>query len=195
VKRKRHQIKLKDTDIKHTQMIYPEQWEVLIEKTWRVEDRLLLSLMYYGGLRISEVAKLFSHALDYENKILTVARKGGKLHRFRPIECPHLAQMWKAVLNRKTEEFKFLFAKRANQIPSARALYARVKKLLLHAGLPDELSPHSFRKACGTMLYQRTKDLLYVKDYLNHSDARVTQTYIDTLYLTQHGQMPSFQVQ
>jgi len=42
-----------------------------------------------------------------------------------------------------------------------------------------KLTPHSFRKAFATQLYLKTKDLLYVRDYLHHSDAKITQTYID----------------
>ena len=43
----------------------------------------------------------------------------------------------------------------------------------------SDITPHSFRKACATELYMKSKDLLYVRDYLNHKDAKVTQTYID----------------
>ena len=57
--------------------------------------------------------------------------------------------------------------------------------ILTKSGLPSELTPHSFRRACATNLYIETKDLLFVRDYLNHHDAKVTQTYIDSTQLEQ----------
>ena len=61
-------------------------------------------------------------------------------------------------------------------------MYNRIIKIFRKSMCPsDELTPHSFRKACATNLYEQTKDLLFVRDYLNHSDAKVTQTYIEVL--------------
>ena len=55
--------------------------------------------------------------------------------------------------------------------------------ILKKSGLPSSLTPHSFRRACATNLYIETRDLLLVRDYLNHHDAKVTQTYIDSTQL------------
>ena len=46
-------------------------------------------------------------------------------------------------------------------------------KILKDSGCNGSLGPHSFRKACATNLYLRHKDLLLVRDYLNHKDAKV----------------------
>ena len=51
-------------------------------------------------------------------------------------------------------------------------------KLLRSAGCTRSRSTQ-FSEARATNLYLRTKDLLFVRDYLNHKDAKVTQTYID----------------
>ena len=55
--------------------------------------------------------------------------------------------------------------------------------ILKKSCLPANLTPHSFRRACATNLYIETRDLLLVRDYLNHHDAKVTQTYIDSTQL------------
>ena len=62
-------------------------------------------------------------------------------------------------------------------------MYNRITNILKKCNLPEELTPHSFRRACATNLYIETKDLLLVRDYLNHHDAKVTQTYIDSSQL------------
>ena len=58
--------------------------------------------------------------------------------------------------------------------------------ILKKCGLPSNLTPHSFRRACATNLYLKTRDLLLVRDYLNHHDAKVTQSYIDSTQLQQN---------
>ena len=63
---------------------------------------------------------------------------------------------------------------------STRGMYGRISRILKRAGINSKgLGPHSFRKACATNLYIQTKDILLVRNYLNHKDAKVTQTYIE----------------
>ena len=82
-------------------------------------------------------------------------------------------------------ESEFVFANRQGNKVSTKTMYNLIIRLLVQAGCRDGLTPHSFRKACATNLYIKHQDLLLVRDYLNHSDAKITQTYIDKATL--HG--------
>ncbi len=179
-----HRIKVKETDIEPTLVLSPKDWEKLDHKTWRPKDRLLIHLLYYGGLRLSEVAGLKISALDCNQRILQLERKGGKRHRLNLWKGALIASMWRAYIERahkENAEDAPLFPGRKGKHLSPRGLSKRIKHLLRKAELNPKLGPHSFRKGCATALYQKTKDLLYVRDYLNHTDAKVTQTYIDQI--------------
>ena len=78
----------------------------------------------------------------------------------------------------------FLFQNKEGRPYSLKTFYNQIMKIIERAEVTPGISPHSFRKACATNLYIKTLDLLYVRDYLNHSDAKVTQTYIDKATLS-----------
>lgn len=178
VKSKLHRVKVKEADIQHTHMLYPEQWKALDEVTFSAEDRLMLQLMYYGGLRLHEVAQLKIWDVDFETQTLKFERKGGKIHHLKPFIKSEIFYLAKILVNKHPSN-QYLFAHKADTPIPLSTMHRRMKRIFQAADLPQQLTAHSLRKACATQLYIRTKDLLLVRDYLNHSDAKVTQTYID----------------
>ncbi|MDC1174272.1 tyrosine-type recombinase/integrase [Bacteriovoracaceae bacterium] len=174
-----HHIKLKDEDVDHTEIFPAKYWSHLLEQAWKVEDKLMLHLLFYAGLRIAEVSKLKKKDFNHETGELNIIRKGGKRHHYYVQKAPTIERLWLAQTLKSPNEFLFPNRYKDSHL-SQRAMYQRVKNLIKKAGLRDELAPHSFRKSCATELYSHTKDLLLVRDYLNHSDAKVTQTYIET---------------
>jgi len=179
VKSKIHAIKLKEVDILHTKMIDSESWKQLIEAQWRVRDRLLLHLLYYAGLRLSEVCDLLVEDFDEQTKTLKFKRKGGYIHTLKPQKSNEIFAMLNGFLTAREVPSLFLFPGKKGKRLSNRSMHNQIKSLLKRVHLSNEITPHSFRKACATNLYLKNKDLLYVRDYLNHNDAKVTQTYID----------------
>lgn len=175
-----HAIKLKDADIEHTKLLKRTDFTQLIARLIYPEDRLLAHLLFDGGLRIREATRLKFTDFDEQKGVLTLIRKGGKRHALRLQNATRIFQELERVKTRRVAQSEFVFANTSGQRPvNVRTLHARVKKYLSGALLPQELSPHSFRKGCATELYQKTRDLLHVRDYLNHQNALVTQTYIE----------------
>ncbi|MDD0852907.1 tyrosine-type recombinase/integrase [Halobacteriovorax sp. GB3] len=177
IRPKIHGLKLKEADVKNTRMLYVEEWVALRESAWRVREKLAISLLYFGGLRISELCSLKFSDFDEKNKCITVIRKGGYRH---DLYLMKFNEIYKLLLAHEKKTLgEYLFSGNSLRPLSTRAMYRQLMNLFKKAGLTSELGPHSFRKACATNLYRRTKDLLLVRDYLNHNDAKVTQTYID----------------
>ncbi|PIP93041.1 MAG: hypothetical protein COW00_07235 [Bdellovibrio sp. CG12_big_fil_rev_8_21_14_0_65_39_13] len=184
VKDKLHAIKLKDIDQTHTKLFWKQDWDSLNEAITKPQDRLLLQLLYFAGLRLSEATFLRWEHIDFERGRLKIPRKGGKIHEWMPRHWNELSYQLKFHLQ-KSSTSSFVFCRKNGDPYSTRAMYGRVMKIIQKAGLSTELGPHSFRKGCATDLYLETRDLLYVRDYLNHSDAKVTQTYIDREFLSE----------
>ncbi len=177
VKEKIHGIKLKDTDVEHTPIIPYEQWRNLIESTYRTRERLILLLLYWGGLRLSELTQLRYSSFDEKRKTIKFIRKGGYIHEFSPQRFDEIIKNVSFLM--KDAKSDFIFTNYLGNCLSTRSMYSLIKKLLKSSRCDERLGPHSFRKACATNLYKKTKDLLLVRDYLNHHDAKVTQTYIE----------------
>ncbi|MBL6991241.1 MAG: tyrosine-type recombinase/integrase [Bacteriovoracaceae bacterium] len=179
VKTKLHAIKLKDIDVQSTRLLTADDWSKISESVYRLRLKLIVNLLYWGGLRISELANLKTSNFDELNQTITFARKGGYIHVLKVQKARKIFTLFKAFIATKNNSDVYLFAYKENKPPSDRALYNIIMKILTRANCSKGLSPHSFRKACATNLYRKTKDLLLVRDYLNHHDAKITQSYID----------------
>ncbi len=178
IKSKLHQLKIKDGDFTPTPLVRTEHWEALMAAPLNLKERLFLSLLYWGGLRISEAKDLKVDQLDLSSNMLNLVRKGGKRHHYFIYDDGKLAIWWEAFAQKHGSDFLFPSSYLLGPI-TRRGAYKMVKRCFEKANLPEHLSPHGLRKACATRLYQQTKDLLFVRDYLNHSDAKVTQRYIE----------------
>lgn len=197
VKSKLHSVRLKDVDVVHTPMLFKKEWDILDLKTTKTRQRAMIYLLYFGGLRLIELRQLCWEDIDWDNQYLNLKRKGGDRHRLRPRSSQVLFNEIKRYARTQlppeqtfSQEAQLqgpLFAGKSGRPLSERSLSAVIKRQLARCQLRSEISAHSFRKACATEMYLETRDLLAVRDFLNHADAKVTQTYIDKVALA-HGQ-------
>lgn len=181
-----HSIQLKDVEIHHTKRLSIHDFNLLLEKNYRIKEQLILHLLFYGGLRLAELTALKAEDLDRDTKTLKLSRKGGLQHRLKIQEYSKIEFLWdKYLFSLSLLSIKpvYLFStkKLAFEKPiTERSMSLTIMKCIIHADLTyKELTPHSFRKGCASEMYHKTKDLLLVRDYLNHQDAKVTQTYIE----------------
>lgn len=186
VKSKIHAIQLKDIDVIATKMLTREDFKIIEEKTFRNKERLMIYLLYYGGLRLSELCFLKISNFDRINKIITFTRKGGSIHTLVIQKEELIFKNLDFYLENNQFKSDFLFQNKVGKPYTIKTFYNQIMKIIERANIDSEVSPHSFRKACATNLYIRTKDLLYVRDYLNHADAKITQTYIDKATLSKN---------
>jgi integrase/recombinase XerC len=181
VRKKLHRIKVKDIDINHTKLITQDQYQQLLTVVPRNQDRLMYQMLFYGGLRLAEVTKLQVKHIDKAQQSLKFYRKGGYYHQLRfywPKEIIPYLNQWDQ--SDWSDPERYLFGKMKPY--TERGMYQKILRHLQKAELGHlSITPHSFRKACASYLYKETKDLLLVRDYLNHKDAQVTQTYIESI--------------
>ncbi len=175
-----HHIKLKDADIEHTKLLRADEFDQLTSELVYPEDRLLCYLLFDGGLRIREAQRLKFSDFNWESGSLDLIRKGGKRHHLQLRRKTRIFSELERVKVRQIRPSPYIFSDKTGLRPlSVRALGARIKKYLERYLMDHQRSAHSFRKGCATELYQKTRDLLHVRDYLNHQNALVTQTYIE----------------
>lgn len=187
IKSKLHNIRLKDTDINHTLFLGPEDFEKLDFFAHKTLDRCLIYILYYGGLRLAEAQRLHFHDIDMEQGRVDLIRKGGYRHQLYFHQFVEVKrELIRHEQNENRNQGPIFISQKSKKALTSRALAHRLKKLFLKAGLVQGIAPHSFRKARATELYIETRDLLYVRDYLNHADAKVTQTYIDQKALSKN---------
>ena len=180
VKSKIHSIALKDADINHTKLLGHGDFDSLLKVTRNQEQRLILYLLYYGGLRLEELTRVKKSSFSQKNHTLSLIRKGGSLHTFKLQNFENIFELLVKHTTDKNIKGDDIFLNRFKFPLSSRSMYSKVNLLIKKDGIAQKgLGPHSFRKACATNMYIECKDILKVRNYLNHKDAKVTQTYIE----------------
>jgi len=143
---------------------------------WR--DRLVMELLYGGGLRVSELVGLNYGQVDLERGVARVLGKGRK-ERI----CP-LGRVATAVLARWRSEFARALSPDAPVVVNARQerlpvrqVQLLLKRYLALAELPADITPHKLRHSYATHLLNAGADLRLVQELLGHVNLATTQIY------------------
>ena len=179
VKPKIHSIRLKEMDVNPTMNLRRNDWDKIHDSVYRTRERLIIYLLYWGGLRLAELCNLKVSNFDFKERSLKLIRKGGRVHHLTFFKGDLIFGQLDFYLKNRHLDSDFLFTNSKGSKITEKTMYNLIMRILKKAGTCEGLTPHSFRKACATNLYLKYKDLLLVRDYLNHKDAKVTQTYID----------------
>jgi integrase/recombinase XerC len=143
---------------------------------WR--DRLVMELLYGGGLRVSELVGLNYGQIDFERGVARVLGKGRKERL-----CP-LGRVAMAVLTKWRGEFARDISPDAPVIVNARherlpvrQVQLLLKRYLALADLPADITPHKLRHSYATHLLNAGADLRLVQELLGHVNLATTQIY------------------
>jgi integrase/recombinase XerC len=149
-----------------------EDWKTLNAK-------MLLTLFYTTGMRLSELINLKEKQLDLGRSQIKVLGKGNK-ERIIPISKEVIViirdyQHWKRKEFENTEEVLLVTAKGKRMYP--KYAYLLVKQYLGDIKTLDKKSPHILRHTFATHLMNGGADLNAVKELLGHSSLASTQVY------------------
>lgn len=141
---------------------------------------LIISLLYFTGIRVSELVNLKSNQLDLARGQIKVLGKGNK-ERIIPIH----AGLISLLSNYQSEKVKLFPDALHDQVlltgkqkpPTARQVYDIVSKTLLQVTTSDKRGPHVLRHSFATHLTNNGAELNAVKELLGHTSLAATQVY------------------
>ena len=149
--------------------------------TWQGRtDRLLLTLFYHTGMRLSEQVNLKESQVDFSKKLIKILGKGNK-ERIVPA-APELMKDMKDYLQQKRKEIEKPDTSNFFVLENGKKLYPKyvylaVKKSLSEITTLNKKSPHILRHSFATHLTNNGADLNAVKELLGHSSLASTQVY------------------
>lgn len=159
-------------------------------KTW-VTRFMLIHLVLYSGLRVSEVAllRVGDLRLNGKNPYLVVQRgKGGKkrdVYIDRGL-VKHIREYltirqdaWGESVENDAQAW--LFANASGKIFTTAALHQSFKKALTAAGMEGRCSIHGARHTYSTILLAKTGNIRFVQKQLGHASLNMTSLYADVL--------------
>ncbi len=146
-----------------------------------LRDRALLEILYATGARAGEACGLDVRDINFEYGF---ARCYGKRRKERLVPVGEPARR---AVRRYVEEARpkllrdsgesALFLTRTGGRMSREAVWRRVKKHALAAGIPAEVHPHTLRHSFATHLLSGGADLRSVQIMLGHADISTTEIY------------------
>lgn len=139
------------------------------------KHRLLLSLAYSAGLRVSEVQDLKVGDIDFENFLLHIKGAKGQKDRITPFSKKLQNFLRNAIAGK--EKTEIVFESNQGGKLTARTLQKIFQNALQKSGIKKAATFHSLRHSFATHLLENGTDVRFVQELLGHSNIRTTQRY------------------
>lgn len=153
------------------------------QRKWKNRDKSIIMIFLTTGIREAAMYKLDVSDYNPKKKTLTVTDKEAITDTFNLSDemCETLndwikdrAEMFKGKYSEADTSAMFISNERTRLSPSQ--IDYTVRKYCKVDG--KVISPHKLRATYATQLYNKTKDIMFVKDNMHHKSSRTTETYI-----------------
>ncbi|MCK5730714.1 MAG: tyrosine-type recombinase/integrase [Draconibacterium sp.] len=149
-----------------------------------VRDKLIISLLYGTGIRLSELLILKDSDFDTKGYLIKVL---GKRKKERVIPYPknlnNLLQLYVKLRDEQVEtETTQLLVTKKGKAAYEKLIYRVVKNNLSKVTSLEKRGPHVLRHSYATHLLNNGADLNVVKELLGHSNLAATQVYTHTTF-------------
>ena len=155
------------------EILSKEETKKLLKEFKNEKSKLMISLIYACGFRVSELINLKIIDLNFPEKIGHIRQAKGKKDRIFNIPEFLIEDLKQQVKNQKDKEF--LFTGRNGKL-SARNLQKIVSSAADRAGLKN-IHCHTLRHSFATHLLENGVDIRVIQELLGHSDISTTQIY------------------
>lgn len=149
-----------------------------------VRDKLVLSVFYETGMRLSELISLNDSDVDLHKSVLKVTGKRNK-QRYIPFGEQLKAEI-ESYLNIRNREVKnhceAFFVRENGQVLYPMMVYRLVKQNLSKVVTLKKRSPHVLRHSFATAMLNNEAELETVKEILGHESVTTTEIYTHTTF-------------
>lgn len=145
----------------------------------QAKNRLLIKLIIYTGMRVSEALgiKIKDMVKDGEYLVFQIRGKGNK-PRTAMIKSEHIEKDLNEWMAYRNGESALLFQSRTGKPLTQGYVSYVMDKMLLYAGIRKEKNgAHMLRHTFATLLYQKNRDLILVQEALGHADLNTSRIY------------------
>jgi site-specific recombinase XerD len=147
----------------------------IIDSISNLKHKILISLSYGAGLRVSEVINLKIKDIDIGE--LTIHIKGAKGNKDRITIFPEKIKNDIINLIADRDKNDYLFASERGGKLTERTAQKVFENALKKSGIKKDATFHSLRHSFATHLLENGVDVRYVQELLGHQNIRTTQLY------------------
>jgi integrase/recombinase XerD len=153
-----------------------EEVKKLLEKAETKKSRLMMSMLYACGFRVSELINLKVSNLKFDEKIGQIKQAKGRKDRIFNIPNFLLEDLRQQAAKQEQDSQEFLFSGPKGKL-TPRNLQKIVSKTASKAGINKEVHCHTLRHSFATHLLEDGIDIRKIQELLGHADLSTTQIY------------------
>ena len=153
-----------------------EEVKSLIEISPNYKSKLIISMLYSTGLRISELVSLNKQDLNLERHQGIVKKGKGKKDRLLFFSKELVEPLSKYL---KTVQGDFVFPGWKGNKMHPRNVQNLLNRLKIKAKITKKVSPHTLRRSYATHLHEEGVDIRLIQVFLGHSRIDTTEHYVD----------------
>ena len=153
-----------------------EEVKKLLGSMENKKSKLMLSLIYACGFRVSELVNLKIKDLDFDENIGHVIQAKGKKDRIFNIPLNLKKALMKNAEKQKQDNKEYLFSGPKGKL-SERNIQKIMKKAAEKAEIKKDVHPHTLRHSFATHLLENGVDIRLIQELLGHADLSTTQLY------------------
>jgi len=155
-----------------------EEVKRLICKISNWKHRLMIEVLYGGGLRVSELLNLRVKDLLVENGYGFIRQGKGRKDRIFVLSKVCVEKIKNLIDMEKLSLEDYLFLTNRQEQYSVRSVQEIVKRATLLAGIKKEVHPHTLRHSFATHLIQNGASLNEVQTMLGHKSPETSMIYV-----------------
>ena len=144
---------------------------------------VMIKLMFYAGLRVSELVSLTENSINYNLRQIFIKGKGSK-ERIVPISKEIISEVSSyfeyrdCFVGRKSSPWLFPSLRSSSGHITRDAFFKNLKKLSIQVGIsPSKVHPHVLRHSFATKLVNKKADLRSIQKMLGHEHISTTEIY------------------
>ena len=166
------QMRLPKKERRLPEVLTKDEVKSLIDSADNRKSRLIISMLYSSGLRVSELVNLKVDDLNFNENIGWVRKGKGNKDRIFTLSS-NLGQEFKEYLEGR--EHKYLFSKDGPL--TTRNIQKIIKGTRIRAGINKRVTPHTLRHSFATHLLENGTDIRIIQSMLGHASLNTTQVY------------------
>ncbi len=149
----------------------------LFKAPQRLKQRVLFSLIYSAGLRVSEVCSLKITDIDSDRMQIKVRNSKGSKDRYVILSKCILIGLRKYMLSSRPKEYLFNGRKKGEKLGHG-AVQQSFRLAMKIAKINKAASVHTLRHSYATHLLEQGVDIVSIKELLGHSTIETTMMYL-----------------
>ncbi len=172
IKKEFADIKIPKKDRRLPEVLNKEEVRTLIDSADTLKSRLIISLLYSSGLRVSELVNLKVGDVNMQEKTGWVRKGKGSKDRLFTLSGGLITDLGAYLQGRS---YTYVFSK--DKPLTTRNIQKIIKGTKQRAGLSKKVTPHTLRHSFATHLLEYGTDIRLIQAMLGHASLSTTQVY------------------